>query len=220
MSEPTSEKSRRGRFGVSLRVMMLVVLAVGCLLAWRVRRAETQQRAVAQAEKAGFRVQYDYQYSGGRATPKGKPWAPIWLRKALGEQYFRDVTSVTCLGYQSATIDTDLAALEPFDRIEACRISGDSLNDAGLEARNPERPGQSAGSAATRSPTRAWPTFRVSQVCANFSLIGPRLPTRVSPTFRDSRDSASWRSIRTRPPFRSFRVARSGHSAPSCRGRT
>ena len=47
-----------------------------------------QRRAVAAIRRAGGGVGYDH---------KGRPWAPAWLRKRLGDEFFQEVTSVQFL---------------------------------------------------------------------------------------------------------------------------
>jgi hypothetical protein len=140
MSEITSQKPRRRRFGVSVRTAMLLILVIACLLGWRVHRAETQTRAVAQLDNAKARILYDYEYTNGQSIRNGNPWAPPWLRNAIGDAYFREVAFVGfrdhSLGSFSSvepTTDADLAPLEAFDRLETVRILGsDHVTDAGL----------------------------------------------------------------------------------------
>jgi internalin A len=105
---------------------MLLVLVCGLLsgwAAWRVNRAYDQRRAVAAIARAGGGVGYDH---------KGRPWAPAWLRKRLGDELFQEVTSVQFLDRSSVT-DRDLAPLESLDRLEELAISGAPITDSGLK---------------------------------------------------------------------------------------
>ncbi len=161
MSEPISEKPRRWRFGVSLRMMMVLILAIGCGLGWRVRRAESQRRAVAQAGKLGAMIQYDYQYSGGKSIPTGEPWGPSWLRKALGNEYFQEVSSVKLYTFAAPKKDVDLAPIEQFDRLEAFETYGDGITDAEIIAHIEDRAAPvslMSRSMMRRSRMPAWPT--------------------------------------------------------------
>jgi hypothetical protein len=88
--KPTAP-TRRRRLTFSLRVFLVVVLIVGGVLGWRARRASFQRRAVATIRQAGGSVWYDYQrvrVANGpdRFSPKAQPWAPGWLRRAIGDE--------------------------------------------------------------------------------------------------------------------------------------
>jgi hypothetical protein len=94
MSEPVIESSprhRRRRFALSLRMLMLLVLVAGSFLGWRARRASIQRRAVAAIERAGGFVMYDFEIGpdGPKVGPKPQPWAPKWLRRAFGDEFFQ-----------------------------------------------------------------------------------------------------------------------------------
>jgi Leucine-rich repeat (LRR) protein len=107
---------------LSLRGAMLLVLACGLWMGWRVNRANDQRRAVAAIVRAGGGVSYDHQ---------GRPWAPDWLRKRLGDEFFQDVTAVQFI--DKLVTDHDLAPLASFDRLEEFSISGAPITDAGLK---------------------------------------------------------------------------------------
>ena len=108
---------------LSLRSAMLLVLACGLWMGWRANRANDQRRAVAAIRQAGGGVGYDH---------KGRPWAPAWLRKPLGDEFFQEVTSVQFLDRSHVT-DRDLASLESLDRLEELAISGAPITDSGLK---------------------------------------------------------------------------------------
>ncbi len=102
---------------------MLLVLACGLWMGWRVNRANDQRRAVAAIRQAGGGVNYDH---------KGRPRAPAWLRKRLGDEFFQEVTSVQFLDHAHVT-DHDLAPLESLDRLEELAISVAPITDSGLK---------------------------------------------------------------------------------------
>jgi internalin A len=108
---------------LSLRSAMLLVLACGLWMGWRVNRANDQRRAVAAIRQAGGGVNYDH---------KGRPRAPAWFRKRLGDEFFQEVTSVQFLERSNVT-DRDLAPLESLDRLEELAIHGAPITDSGLE---------------------------------------------------------------------------------------
>jgi internalin A len=108
---------------LSLRSAMLLVLACGLWMGWRVNRANDQRRAVAAIRRAGGGVGYDH---------KGRPWAPAWFRKPLGDEFFQEVTSVQFLE-RSRLTDHDLAPLESLDRLDELAIHGAPITDSGLK---------------------------------------------------------------------------------------
>ena len=66
---------------------------------------------MAALQKFGGFVHYDWEFVNGRVkaprcnslwkpswgkfTPEGKPWAPDWMRRALGDEYFQSLTHVS-----------------------------------------------------------------------------------------------------------------------------
>jgi hypothetical protein len=110
---------------LSFRSAMLLVLVCGLLsgwMAWRVNRANDQGHAVAAIQRAGGGVGFDH---------KGQPWAPDWLRKRLGDEFFQELTSVQFL--RPHVTDHDLAPLKSLDRLEELAISGAPITDSGLK---------------------------------------------------------------------------------------
>ena len=82
-------------------------------MAWIVNNARQQREAVAALQKFGGFVHYDWEFvdgpvkvprgnsiwmpSWGKLTPGRKPWAPDWLRRALGDEYFQSIVHVTTI---------------------------------------------------------------------------------------------------------------------------
>jgi hypothetical protein len=99
MSETATVKPRRRRFALSLQGLMILILVIGGILGWKAHRATIQRRAVAKIDAAGGTVQYDYQIEAQKASKTWTanpphPWAPDWLRRPIGEEYFQDVAWV------------------------------------------------------------------------------------------------------------------------------
>ena len=85
---------------ISLRGLLLLILAIALWLGWIVQKARQQREAVAALQKFGGFVHYDWEFvdgpvkvprgnslwmpSWGKLTPGRKPWAPDWMRRALG----------------------------------------------------------------------------------------------------------------------------------------
>jgi hypothetical protein len=89
-----SERFRK-HLRISLRTVMVLVLILGFILGWRVNKAREQRRAVAAVASYGGWVHYDYEFVGGKLTPGQELWAPVWLRRMLGDEYFREVAYVS-----------------------------------------------------------------------------------------------------------------------------
>ncbi len=133
MSEiaPSAPKeARRERLVVSVRALMLLVLAVGLGLGWKINRAGTQKRAVARIEKAGGSVIYDYTFDGTYPyKPIESPGVPAWLRARLGDEFFQEVTAVS---FYKPVTDDQLAPVADFDRLLALELHGTKVTNAGL----------------------------------------------------------------------------------------
>src|SRR4051812_10286776 len=85
------------RFVVSLRVMLLLVLACGLWLGWKANRAREQRRAIEAVRSHGGQVFFDWNEDTllSSVKPEGKhPSAPRWARQLLGDEYFQEVTAV------------------------------------------------------------------------------------------------------------------------------
>ena len=104
------------RFRLSLRVMLLLVLAFGLGLGWLVNRARNQRLAVAQVSTYNGYVLYDFEQRRGKQFPDSQPWGPAWLRRRLGNEYFQEVTVVRYVDQPPS--DATLAPLESLSNIE------------------------------------------------------------------------------------------------------
>ena len=138
MPEPTPSPPRPGRrrFTLSLRALMVLVLIAGVLLGWRARRASIQRRAVGAITAARGSVEYDYEWAGGKYTPGVRPWAPEWLRRAIGDEYFQEPTNVFLQPFGStganrpiAEMIEAVASLDHLDKVAMVRLP---VDDAGF----------------------------------------------------------------------------------------
>jgi hypothetical protein len=79
---------------------MIVVLAIGGFLGWKVNRARDQRLAVAAIQAKQGKIAYDYQMTSDDVLdPKpisltSEPHAPRWLRRAVGNEFFQEVAHV------------------------------------------------------------------------------------------------------------------------------
>jgi len=106
----------RIRLILSLRMLLLLVLVAALWLGWRVDKARRQQHAIAQVEKYNGYVRFDYEFADGKEIPDAQPRVPKWLRRNLGDDYFREVSRVIYVDQplSDATLAplTDLSAIE------------------------------------------------------------------------------------------------------------
>lgn len=83
---------RRWWTGYSLRTFFIVVTLVCVWVGWEANRARRQGEAVREVERLGGVVHFDHQYDEkGSFQSDREPYAPVWLREALGEEHFRHV---------------------------------------------------------------------------------------------------------------------------------
>ena len=96
---------------ISLRGLLLLILAIALWLGWIVQMSRQQREAVAALQKFGGFVHYDWEFvngpvkvpqgnslwmpSWGKFTPGRKPLAPSWMRRALGDEYFQSIAHVS-----------------------------------------------------------------------------------------------------------------------------
>jgi Leucine-rich repeat (LRR) protein len=74
---------------------------------------------------------YDYEWGSGSAGRA--PHAPRWLRRLIGDEYFRDVVSVSLAGDSQGNRDDVLAALDGFSRLKVLRLGSRQATDEVLE---------------------------------------------------------------------------------------
>jgi hypothetical protein len=129
-------RSRPQRFTLSVRGMMILVLLFVGVMAWKVRRASIQRRAVATIKRAGGIVKYDYEIDAdGDEKDDPDPWAPDWLSRAVGDEWFQEVIQVDLRDIQprqTTLADDTLAAVAALDRVEKVEIDLPSSNAASL----------------------------------------------------------------------------------------
>ena len=83
------------RYQISLRALLLFVLAFGLWLGWRMHKAREQRALVEAIESYGGWVYYDYDFiNGQRVPPSQRRNAPAWLRRAFGDELFRQINQV------------------------------------------------------------------------------------------------------------------------------
>ena len=100
----------RRRFQYSLRTLLLVVtlFAIACSwLAVKIRQAQRQQEAVAEIQKLGGSIVYDWPAGWKPARNVLPPPGPAWLRSLLGVDLFLTVHAVDVSGIQVTDEDVN-----------------------------------------------------------------------------------------------------------------
>lgn len=128
---------KRRRLNVSVRVLMLLVLAAGVWMGRQIGKAREQRDAVAAVREYGGTVHYDWEF------PKGEiggthPRAPRWLRRLLGDEYVQEVVQVD-LVYGRSGENPNLSPADPLierlavlPRLRRLSLTGPQATDEGL----------------------------------------------------------------------------------------
>jgi len=120
----------------SLRGMFIVITVACVWLAVVATRARNQQQAVDKVQKLGGMLHFDFQYDGSqRQIPNAQPQAPEWLRRAIGEDYFRSVVMVDFnFGGGNKATDVDLAVFRNLPDVTTIELNNNpSVTDEGLK---------------------------------------------------------------------------------------
>lgn len=125
----------------SLGSLLLVITLASVWLGWWRQRALQQQAAVAALTKHGGWCYYDYQIVNNQPDPQATSPIPRWLLDQLGDDYFHPVVEVnfaygtTRYGRRegASPLEEALCSLPDLPRLKRLLMSGDRLNDAGLQ---------------------------------------------------------------------------------------
>jgi hypothetical protein len=116
---------------VSLQLVLGMVAIAAAGMGWIVHLVRVQQEGIELIRRHGGMYYYDFE-NGGASFPKvPRSWAPGWLIKNLGVDYFHHVAWARI--EDPNFDDKDLAKLTAcLPRIESLGIVGSSVTDAGL----------------------------------------------------------------------------------------
>jgi hypothetical protein len=115
-------KPKRGWFQFSLRTVLLVITfaAVGCaLLGYRLQQSHEQRRAVEALRNIGGHVYYEHEARYDSRTQ----YIPMWLRSALGDDFFFSVVWVHLEGPQ--VTDTTIAPVARLADLELFNLTNE-----------------------------------------------------------------------------------------------
>jgi hypothetical protein len=114
---------------MSLRLALVLIAIAAMVMGWLVHRVRLQQEGIELIRRHGGMYYYDFEDT--TIPQPARSWAPGWLVKNLGIDYFHDVTWVRI--EDPRFDDEDLGRLTAcLPRIEALGIAGTSITDAGL----------------------------------------------------------------------------------------
>ena len=121
------------RIRFTVRLLMVLVLALGVWLGWVVRCARLQREAVIAIQRSIARTGYgaliyDWQYQGGKVKASGKPQWPAWLMDRLGVDYFHRLTWVSLCNPS----EDELLCLGRLGGLEKLDLVGEEIGDAKL----------------------------------------------------------------------------------------
>jgi hypothetical protein len=120
---------RRGRLRLRVIGLIALMFLIGAWFGWIARSARIQREAVAAIKYAGGTVRYEGEWEdGGPASSRGS-WAPHWLVKAIGVDYFVRVKSV---GLTGGAGDAEFAQVGRLGALVQLSLDGTDLSDAGL----------------------------------------------------------------------------------------
>ena len=127
--QPT--KSARRWLRYSLRSLMLLVVAIAVPMAWKVNRARNQRVVVAELQKMGAQIIYDYEIVNGIHDHNLPPPGSKWLIELFGKEYFVEVYSLWVGG--RLVTDETLATIARLPEIKGVTISSaPKATDGGL----------------------------------------------------------------------------------------
>jgi hypothetical protein len=137
MSNPSSSKLWRQRLRISVRKLIVLVLAVGGYFGWLVHSARIQREIVAEIERhRGSSVHYVWQPDRERTGNLGdQPFStpPIldWLVDCVGTDYFSQ-TDYVVLQREGGADDALIAIVSRLTQIEKLEGGGPKVTDSGL----------------------------------------------------------------------------------------
>ena len=129
--QPAKPKPKRRWYQYSLRTLLIVVTLFALACSWfavKMQQAKRQRETVEAIKKVGGFIFYDYQIDeSGKVIHSAGPFAPIWLRNLLGDDFFYDVV------YAEVFSDTALAQLKNFPQLKWLQAIQSGITDNGMQ---------------------------------------------------------------------------------------
>jgi hypothetical protein len=125
---------RHWRFQFSLRTLLLFVSVVGVLcgyLGMFIQSAQKQRKAVAQIQRLGGQVNYDYEFGHHDSPPT--PPGPSFLRRIFGEDAFANVKYVSLYSETNTIRDEDLIVLRELPKVDQLYLWSPGITDRGMK---------------------------------------------------------------------------------------
>jgi internalin A len=122
---------------ISMRALIILVLILGGSFGWLMRSVRIQREAVLAIERGGGSVRYDSGWTANRSRVTRDPWAPDWLVRRLGIDYFAHVSRVDFTGHFS---DQSLAPLAGLTRPFSLEIDATNIERILTPPGTPSRP--------------------------------------------------------------------------------
>jgi hypothetical protein len=135
-----TEHPRKRSLTLSVRLLLLVILALGAWMAWKGNRVRQQARAVAAIRSYGGFVHYDWEVVNGKIVPGRTRPEPAWLSRLLGDDFLHDVVYVSLVYDDSSgkrietrrTDDSVLPHLRALTKIRVLLLQGRQATDNGI----------------------------------------------------------------------------------------
>jgi Leucine-rich repeat (LRR) protein len=128
--QSTIPRPKRRWYQYSLRTLLIIVTLFAVACSWfavKLQQARRQREAVEAIVKLGGWVAYDYQLDASGNIWQGmEPAGPAWLRKILGDDFFRTVV------YAQPKDDASMLILKDLSEIRRLDLRNSQVTDTGM----------------------------------------------------------------------------------------
>jgi Leucine rich repeat/Leucine Rich repeat len=114
---------------IALLTTVLLGGVPAALLGWTAFVAARQRAVVRAIHRAGGFAAYGWEWQRGQPVPNPRPWAPPWLLRRLGRDFFGDIVYVDLMDRGS---DEIMVAVGHLRGVEELVLTGSEVTDVGL----------------------------------------------------------------------------------------